>query len=377
MKHLDEYRDGATARHWVDRIRRRVEVSGSSEPIRVMEVCGGQTHTLIRSGIDQLLAGRVELIHGPGCPVCVTPLEKIDRALELARRPGVILASYGDMLRVPGSDGDLLGARARGADVRIVYSPLDAVALAEREPDREVVFFAVGFETTAPANGMAVREAARRKVDNFSALVSHVRVPPAVRLILGDPECRVQGFLAPGHVCAIMGTGEYETLTREYGVPFVVAGFEPLDLLHGIDRIVERILAGRGGVDNAYARTARSEGNPPARQLLEELFEVCDMNWRGIGRVAGSGLRLREAWARHDAERRYDVGTLTAEESADCMAGLVLQGRCKPADCPAFGRQCTPETPLGAPMVSTEGACAAYYAFRRDEIMASVGKGGR
>lgn len=363
MKHLDEYRDGHTARQWIERIRDRIE-----QPVRVMEVCGGQTHTLIRSGIDQLLEGKVELIHGPGCPVCVTPLEKIDRALALAARPGVILTSYGDMLRVPGSHGDLLGAKARGADVRIVYSPLDAVALAEKHPDREVVFFAVGFETTAPANGMAVREAARRKVTNFSALVSHVRVPPAVRLILSEPDCRVQGFLAPGHVCSVMGVREYEELTAEFGVPFVVAGFEPLDLLHGIARLVELVLEGRGGVENAYARTVQAGGNVSAQKLLDEVFEIDDMNWRGIGLVPQSGLRLREEWAAFDAERRYEIQHLVATESDQCIAGLVLQGRKKPHECAAFGKTCTPETPLGAPMVSNEGACAAYYAFRRGAV---------
>ena len=373
MKHLDEYRDGRTARQWIERIRARLDEGSFPLPMRVMEVCGGQTHTLIRSGIDQLLEGRVELIHGPGCPVCVTPLEKIDRALELAERPGVVLASYGDMLRVPGSKGDLLAAKSRGADVRIVYSPVDAVELAAKNPDREVVFFAVGFETTAPANGMAVREAARRGLDNFSALVSHVRVPPAVRLILSEPECRVQGFLAPGHVCSIMGVREYEALTSEYGVPFVVAGFEPVDLLHGIARLVEMVIEGAGGVDNAYARTAHTEGNPAAQKLLDEVFEVTDMNWRGIGPIADSGLRLRSRWERYDAERRYRVEHIDAAESEECIAGLVLQGRAKPGDCPAFGRSCTPETPLGAPMVSTEGACSAYYAFRRDEISASSG----
>ncbi|HKK72806.1 MAG TPA: hydrogenase formation protein HypD [Candidatus Krumholzibacteria bacterium] len=365
MKHRDEYREGRTARQWIDRIRERVDT-----PIRVMEVCGGQTHTLIRSGIDQLLEGKVELIHGPGCPVCVTPLEKIDRALELARRPEVILASYGDMLRVPGSKGDLLSAKSRGADVRIVYSPVDAVRLAEANPDRQVVFFAVGFETTAPANGMAVVEAKQRGVENFSALVSHVRVPPAVRAILDEPECRVQGFLAPGHVCAIMGTAEYEELAREYGVPFVVAGFEPLDLVHGIARLADMLAAGEVAVDNAYARTAAARGNPAAQRLLAEVYQVTDIAWRGIGPIPASGLRLTDAYADFDAERRFSVESVTAQESDRCIAGLVLQGRAKPHECPAFGRECTPDSPLGAPMVSSEGACAAYHAFRRDAVSA-------
>ena len=364
MKYRDEYREGRTGRQWIERIRERV-----TEPVRVMEVCGGQTHTLIRSGIDQLLEGKVELIHGPGCPVCVTPIEKIDRALALARRDDVILASYGDMLRVPGSSGDLLGAKSRGADVRIVYSPIDAVALAEANPDKQVVFFAVGFETTAPANGMAALEAERRGVDNFSLLVSHVRVPPAVRAILDEPECRVQGFLAPGHVCTIMGIGEYEDLVREYGVPFVIAGFEPLDLIHGLARLVDMLIEGEPRVDNAYARTAHARGNAAALALLGKVFEVSDMSWRGIGPIPASGLRLSPAYARFDAEKRFGVDTVTARESDRCIAGMVLQGRKKPHECPAFGRECTPDTPLGAPMVSSEGACAAYHAFRRDLVV--------
>lgn len=361
MKHRDEYREGRTARQWIDAIRERVDA-----PLRVMEVCGGQTHTLIRSGIDQLLEGKVELVHGPGCPVCVTPLEKIDRAVELASRPDVILASYGDMLRVPGSRGDLLGAKARGGDVRIVYTPTDAVRIAAENPDRQVVFFAVGFETTAPANGMAVLEAQRQGLENFGIIVSHVLVPPAVRAILDEPECRVQGFLAPGHVCAIMGTREYEELAATYGVPFVVAGFEPLDLVYGIAKLTDHLLAGRAVVDNAYARTVPAEGNPAARAVVERVFESTDMAWRGIGVLPGSGLRLREDFADYDAERRFGVDTVTAPESDVCIAGLVLQGRRKPVECPAFGKECTPDSPLGAPMVSTEGACAAYHAFRRD-----------
>ena len=366
MKHRDEYREGRTARQWIERIRERVDT-----PLRVMEVCGGQTHTLIRSGIDQLLEGKVELIHGPGCPVCVTPLEKIDRAIELAGRPDVIVASYGDMLRVPGSRDDLLSARARGGDVRVVYTPLDAVKLAAENPDREVVFFAVGFETTAPANGMAVLEAQRKGLENFSIIVSHVLVPPAVRAILDEPEGRVQGFLAPGHVCAIMGTREYQALVDEYGVPFVVAGFEPLDLVYGLAKLTDHLLAGTATVDNAYARTVPADGNPAARAVIERVFETTDMAWRGLGVLPGSGLRLAPGFEAFDAERRFGVDTVTAEESEVCIAGLVLQGRRKPHECPAFGKECTPDSPLGAPMVSTEGACAAYHAFRRDTVPAA------
>jgi hydrogenase expression/formation protein HypD len=316
-----------------------------------MEVCGGQTHTLIRYGIDELLEGKVELIHGPGCPVCATPLEKIDRALAIAHRGDVILASFGDMLRVPGSGEDLLTARSHGADVRIVYSPTDAVALAERHPERQVVFFAVGFETTAPANAMAVWIASKKSLDNFSVLVSHVRVPPAIRAILDDPEGEIEGFIAPGHVCAVMGSSEYDELAREYGVPFVISGFEPLDLLQGLLMLVEAIEDESATAGNQYTRTVRPEGNLEARRRMQEVFETCDM--------------LREAYAAFDAERRFAVERLSAEESPDCIAGAVLKGKAKPSECTAFGRDCTPERPLGAPMVSTEGACAAYFAFRK------------
>jgi hydrogenase expression/formation protein HypD len=360
LKYVDEFRDPEAARALIERLRSR-----STRAWSVMEVCGGQTHTLIRSGIDELLEGALELIHGPGCPVCVTPLEKIDRALALADRPDLILSSYGDMMRVPGSSGDLLGAKARGADVRLVYSPTDALTMARKHPDRQIVFFAVGFETTAPANAMAVLEAERQGLENFSVLVSHVRVPPAIEVILGDPQCRVQGFLAPGHVCSIMGTREYEVLATRYGVPFVVAGFEPLDLLQGLDLLVELLEAGQSQVRNQYSRSVRREWNEAARRIMEQVFEVADMNWRGIGRIPGSGMRIREDFAAFDAELRFGVGELSAEESSVCIAGEVLQGRRKPQECEAFGKQCTPESPLGAPMVSSEGACAAYHAFRR------------
>jgi len=360
MKYVDEYRDPAAAKRFVGAIRARV-----TRPRKVMEICGGQTHTLIRYGIDELLEGKVELIHGPGCPVCVTPLEKIDRALAIASREEVILASFGDMLRVPGSSEDLLTARSHGADVRIVYSPTDAVALAERHPERQVVFFAVGFETTAPANAMAVWMASKMGLDNFSVLVSHVRVPPAIRAILDDPDGEIEGFIAPGHVCAVMGSSEYEALARDYRVPFVISGFEPLDLLQGLWMLVEAIEDDRATTGNQYTRTVRPEGNPEARRRMDEVFEICDMTWRGVGTLPSSGLRLREAYAAFDAERRFAVEGLSAEESADCIAGAVLKGKAKPCDCSAFGSDCTPEHPLGAPMVSTEGTCAAYFAFRK------------
>jgi len=362
VKYVDEYRDPRAARAWIERIRAR-----ASRPWRVMEVCGGQTHTLIRYGIDQVLSEAVELIHGPGCPVCVTPLEKIDRAIAIAERPGTILATFGDMVRVPGTRGDLIAAKARGADVRIVYSPMDALRLASENPDRAVVFFAVGFETTAPANAMAVWTAQRTGVGNFHALVSHVRVPPAVRAIMSDADTRVQGFIAPGHVCAVMGTRQYEELALEYGVPFVVAGFEPIDLLQGLARLVDMLEAGEVGADNQYGRTVRPDGNPAARRIVDEVLEVCDMTWRGVGPIPASGMRLTERYAAHDAERRFGVDGIHAVEDPACIAGEVLRGRRKPFECPAFGNRCTPESPLGAPMVSNEGACAAYWTFRRFE----------
>jgi len=362
VKYIDEYRDPATGRRLVDMIRRT-----ATRPWHVMEVCGGQTHTLIRSGIDEALAGAVELIHGPGCPVCVTPLEKIDRALAIAGTPGTIFTTFGDMVRVPGSRGDLLRAKARGADVRIVYSPMDALEIAEMNPDRDVVFFAVGFETTAPANAMAVSEAKRRGIRNFFALVSHVRVPPAIRLLLADPDCRVEGFIAPGHVCTVMGWGEYEELAAEFGVPFVVAGFEPLDLLQGMLMLVKQLESGDRDVRNQYTRVVRRHGNEHAQALVDRVFEVSDMNWRGIGGIPRSGLHLAPAFGEHDAEIRFDVGDLHVAESGVCIAGEVLQGKKKPSDCPEFGAACTPESPLGAPMVSSEGACAAYWSFRRTQ----------
>lgn len=356
MKHLTEYRDSALSRALVRRIRDRV-----TRPRVLMEICGGQTHTLIRQGIDEVLAGSVEMIHGPGCPVCVTPLEQIDRALHLAADPRVILASFGDMLRVPGTGGDLLQSRARGGDVRVVYSPLDALALARRTPDREVVFFAVGFETTAPANAMAVWRARELGVPNFSLLVSQVTVPPALRLILEAPGNRVEAILAAGHVCAVMGWEEYEPLAEEFRVPMVVTGFEPLDLLEGIFMAVEALEGGRWGVENQYVRSVRREGTPVARDLMERVFQRVDRAWRGIGTIPGSGLGLRPELAAFDAEVKFGLAGIVASESAECRAGEVLRGRLKPPQCQAFGSSCTPDHPLGAPMVSSEGACAAYF----------------
>ncbi len=360
MKYLAEYRDAKLARALVERIR-----DTATRRWTLMEVCGGQTHTIIKQGIDQVLEGVVEMIHGPGCPVCVTPLEQIDRALNLAGRPDVIFASFGDMLRVPGSTEDLFQVRARGGDVRPVYSPLDALELARKNPDKEVVFFAVGFETTAPANAMAVWRARELGITNFSALVAHVMVPPAMVAILEAPDNRVQGFLAAGHVCTVMGWAEYEPLARRYRVPIVVTGFEPLDILQGIWMAVRQLEEGRHEVENQYARSVRREGNASARNLMERVFRVVDRGWRGIGVIPSSGLGLRPEFEAFDAERKFDLGEIRAEESPECHAGDVLRGRMKPFECPAFGVSCTPESPLGAPMVSSEGACAAYYAVSR------------
>jgi hydrogenase expression/formation protein HypD len=359
VQYLDEYRNEADARRLLAAIRRRV-----TRPWSLMEICGGQTHTFVRFGIDRLLPPELTLVHGPGCPVCVTPLETIDRALAIAALPNVIFTSFGDMLRVPGSRGDLLSAKASGADVRIVYSPLDAVKLALRSPDRQVVFLAVGFETTAPANAAAVWEAHRRGLTNFSLLVSHVLVPPAMESILSAEQNRVQAFLAAGHVCSVMGYREYEPLAERYRVPIVVTGFEPTDLLHGTLTAVEMLEDGRWGVANRYGRAVSRDGNTPAQDLIKRIFRVTDRKWRGMGSVAASGLALRPQFAAFDAERRFGVETVVSEESPECVAGAILQGRLKPFDCAAFGTRCTPERPLGAPMVSSEGACAAYYNYR-------------
>lgn len=360
MKYLSEYRDPALAQTLAKRIK-----SIATRRWTLMEVCGGQTHTIVRQGIDELLDGAIEMIHGPGCPVCVTPLEQIDRAVALASRPDVILTSFGDMLRVPGSECDLQQVRARGGSVKMVYSPLDAVTLAEKHPDKEVVFFAVGFETTAPANAMSVLEAARRKLPNFSVLVSHVTVPPAMEAILSAPDNRVQGFLAAGHVCAIMGWNEYDPIAAKYRVPIVVTGFEPLDILEGMLMVVEQLERGEHVVQNQYARAVKREGNVAARTTVEKVFELRDRQWRGIGTIPLSGLGVREEYAAYDAERKFGLFNIVATESPECQAGAVLRGQLKPFDCPAFGKSCNPEHPLGAPMVSSEGACAAYYNYGR------------
>ena len=359
MKYLDEYRDAAVA----EKLAREIAAT-CTRPWVLMEVCGGQTHSIVRYGLDRLVPA-VELVHGPGCPVCVTPLEMIDRAHAIASRPEVIFASFGDMLRVPGSRGDLLRLRSQGADVRVVYSPLDAVALARRHRDREVVFFGIGFETTAPANAMAILTAHRQKLDNFSMLLSHVTVPPAIASILQAPGNRVQGFLGPGHVCAIMGFREYEALVARYRVPIVVSGFEPVDLLQGILLAVRQLEAGRAAVENQYARTVSRDGNAPARALLREVFDTVDRKWRGVGAIPKSGYRIRHEYRAHDAERKFAVDAIETREAAACISGLILRGLKRPCDCPAFGRQCTPESPLGATMVSSEGACAAYFQYGR------------
>jgi hydrogenase expression/formation protein HypD len=363
MKYLSEYRDAAIARALIDRIHRT-----ATRPWTLMEVCGGQTHTIVRQGLDELLEGAVEMIHGPGCPVCVTPLEQIEKALVLAARPDVIFTSFGDMLRVPGTDCDLQQVRARGGAVRVVYSPLDALEIARRNPQKEVVFFAVGFETTAPANAMAVWRARELGVRNFSVLVSHVTVPPAMTAILEAPDNRVQGFLAAGHVCAVMGWTEYEPLADRYRVPIVVTGFEPTDILEGMLMAVQQLETGRHVVENQYVRSVRREGTVPARERVEAVFELSNRNWRGIGEIPMSGLKLRVEFAEFDAERRFGVGGITVSEPTECRAGDVLTGRLKPPKCAAFGTRCTPEHPLGALMVSAEGACAAYYHLARHRV---------
>ncbi|HQY93553.1 hydrogenase formation protein HypD [Caldilinea sp.] len=360
MKYLDEFRNPELAQRLFDEIR-----SVTTRPWAIMEVCGGQTHSIIRNGIDQLLPVEIELIHGPGCPVCVTPLELIDKALAIASRPTVIFCSFGDMLRVPGSTKDLFRVKSEGNDVRIVYSPLDAVKLAQANPTREVVFFGIGFETTAPANALAVHQAKRLGLRNFSMLVSHVLVPPAITAILESPTNRVQAFLAAGHVCSVMGTWEYEPLVERYRVPIVVTGFEPLDVLEGIRRTVLQLERGEAQLENAYTRAVNRAGNLPAQQMLADVFEVTDRGWRGIGVIPNSGWRLRDVYRDFDAETRFAVQNIHTEESALCHSGEVLRGLLKPNQCPAFGKECTPRTPLGATMVSSEGACAAYYQYGR------------
>lgn len=350
-------------------IRRTAEALHAlqTRPWRVMEVCGGQTHAIIKYGLPELLPEGLQLIHGPGCPVCVTPAAHIDMAIELTRRPEVILCSFGDMLRVPGNGGDLLSARAAGGDVRIVYSPMDALALAEQHPEREVVFFGVGFETTAPANAMAVLQAARRGVGNFSLLAAHVLVPPAMEAILQHPDCGVDAFLAAGHVCAVMGFTAYHPIAERYRVPIIITGFEPLDILQGLYLAVGQLERGEARVENQYRRAVTEGGNRPAQDVVTEVFQVVERRWRGLGELPQSGLGLRPAYAAHDAQLRFALTEPAEPAAGQCMAGQVLQGRMQPPDCPAFGGDCTPEHPLGAPMVSSEGACAAYYRYRPHE----------
>jgi hydrogenase expression/formation protein HypD len=358
MKHLTEYRDGELVRGVIAEISRLV-----TRPWVIMEICGGQTHAIMRYGLDQLLPPEIELVHGPGCPVCVTSLELIDKALAIASRPEVIFTSYGDMLRVPGSGQDLFSVRASGGDVRVVYSPLDAVKIAQANPEKQVVFFAIGFETTAPANAMSVLQAQALGLENYSVLVSHVRVPPAMHAILGSPSNRVQGFLAAGHVCTVMGYWEYLPIARQYNLPIVVTGFEPLDIAQGLLMAVRQLESGTAEVQNAYSRLVTEAGNRPAQEVIRRVFEECDQKWRGVGMIPLSGWRLRPQLSAFDAEGRFPVSAIQPEESTLCIAGQILQGLRKPDQCPAFGGLCTPESPLGATMVSSEGACSAYYRY--------------
>ncbi|HZP19301.1 MAG TPA: hydrogenase formation protein HypD [Bauldia sp.] len=367
MKFRDEYRDPEAAQRLAAAIARI-----TTRPWTLMEVCGGQTHAIVRYGIDELLPPAITLVHGPGCPVCVTPVDYVDKAIEIALRPGTVLCSYGDMLRVPGSDCDLLAAKARGADVRIVYSPLDALAVARASPGREVVFFAVGFETTAPANAMAVFQASREGLRNFSMLASHVLVPPAMRSILASPGNRIDGFLAAGHVCTIMGYEEYEPLAAEFRVPIVVTGFEPLDILEGVYLAVRQLEEGRAAVENQYARSVRRAGNAPAQEIMREVYRVVRRRWRGIGEIEESGLAIAPAYRDYDAEVRFGAVAAREEAPGECISGLVLSGERKPSSCAAFGTRCTPEHPLGVTMVSSEGACAAYYRYRRTPLPAAA-----
>ncbi len=360
MKYIDEYRNPEAAKRLAQAIH-----DTTTRPWNIMEVCGGQTHSIVRFALDQMLPPQLTLIHGPGCPVCVTPVEIIDKAVAIAALDEVIFCSFGDMLRVPGSRKDLFTVKSEGGDIRVVYSPMDAIALARKHPRRQVVFFAIGFETTAPANAMAVVQAAKLGIENFSVLASHVLVPPAIRAVLDSPSNRVQGFLAAGHVCTVTGMDEYRPIAEQYGVPIVVTGFEPLDILQGILMCVKQLEQGRFEVENQYSRSVRPQGNTVARQTIREVFEPVAQKWRGIGRIPQSGLVLREAYRKYDAERRFAVERITAEEPSECIAGEVLQGHKRPHDCAAFGADCTPERPLGALMVSSEGACAAYYRYRR------------
>ena len=360
MKYLDEYRDGAVVRALAQRIAQIV-----TRPWVLMEICGGQTHSILRYGLHDLLPKEIELVHGPGCPVCVTPTGILDRAVELALRPGFTLVTYGDMLRVPGSVMNLQSARARGADVRMVYSPLDALRIARANPDRTVVFLAVGFETTAPANAMAIYQAAREGLRNFALLASHVLVPPAIRALLSSPDCRVQGFIAPGHVCTVVGCADYEQLVRDYRVPIVVGGFEPVDLMQAILTLVTLLESGHAGFANEYTRSVSARGNVEAQRVVAEVFTIADQTWRGMGEICGSGLRIRERYAHYDASRFFDAALTEPPAPAVCISAQIMQGLRKPTDCAAFGTACKPESPIGAPMVSTEGACSAYYRYRR------------
>jgi hydrogenase expression/formation protein HypD len=363
VKYIDEYRDARIARALAKEIAER-----ATRPWVLMEICGGQTHTIMRYGLDELLPSQIELVHGPGCPVCVTPLETIDKAIALALRSDVTLVSYGDMLRVPGSHSDLFRAKAQGADVRLAYSPLEALKIARANADRKVIFLAIGFETTAPANAMAAWQAKREGLKNFSMLVSHVLVPPAIRALLASHENRVQGFIAPGHVCTVMGCQEYELLARDFAVPIVVGGFEPVDLLEAILMLVKQLEHGDTQAENQYVRSVTYKGNQPAQQILKDVFEIADQKWRGIGVIPRSGLQLRPEYAAYDANKIFELGLITADEPAECISAQVLQGLSKPTDCAAFAVRCTPDNPLGAPMVSSEGACAAYYHYRRHAV---------
>ena len=360
MKFIDEYRDAEAAKKYSDAIRKI-----TAKPWTIMEICGGQTHSIVKFGIDELLPKEITIVHGPGCPVCVTPVELINKAIEISSKQNVIFCSFGDMLRVPGTDKDLLSVKASGGNIKTVYSPLDALKIAINNPDKEVVFFAVGFETTAPANAMAVYQAKKQGIKNFSILVSHVLVPPAMEAILSSPDCRVQGFLAAGHVCTVMGYEEYYPIAKKYEVPIVVTGFEPLDILQGIYMCIKQLEEGRYDVENQYSRTVQEKGNLPAQDLIKQVFKVVHRKWRGVGEIPQSGLGLNDEFIQFDAERKFSVEDIKAEESPECIAGLVLQGLKKPYDCSAFGTRCAPEKPLGAPMVSSEGACAAYFRYRR------------
>lgn len=359
MKYLDEYRSPEIVQRILEQIGRTV-----TRPWVIMEICGGQTHSILKNGLDQLLPKEIELVHGPGCPVCVTPLEMIDQALAIARQPNVIFTSFGDMLRVPGSHSDLFKVKSEGADVRMVYSPLEALKLARENPSKEVVFFAVGFETTAPGNAMAIHQAAKEGLVNFSELVSHVLVPPAMEALLSSPQNRVQGYLAAGHVCTVMGWKEYEPIAQKFKVPIVPTGFEPVDILQGIYRTVKQLEEGRYEVENQYGRAVKEHGNPIAQKIINEVYEICDRKWRGIGMIPRSGYRIKEAYRDYDAAFKFKVDHMQPEESKVCISGIILQGLKKPPQCPAFGRECTPEHPLGATMVSSEGACAAYYRYQ-------------